>query len=188
MKVLEALQGTITQAEFAQLVGVSEARVSQMLAEGALPRGASGHSWLLAYAERLREQAAGRASAEAGGLDLVQERAGLARSQREAQEMKNQVMRGEWAPIGLLEDVLAAAAAGVVDRFEQLDGALKKAAPDLPAAARDVVHKQIADARNEWIRATASLAAASLDQLLDDGDDTALEADLFPADSDALSA
>jgi len=133
-------------------------------------------------AERLREQAAGRMSADGGGLDLVQERAALARSQREAQEMKNAVARGEYAPIGLLSDVLGAASAGVVDRFDQLDGTLRKVCPDLPEAARVAVHQVIASARNEWIRATASLVEAHLEQFDDEADeaDQALDAEVVP--------
>ena len=78
MKVIPCLYAPISQAEFAALIGVSEARVSQLVSEGVIVRGDSGHEWLLAYCERLRDQAAGRASAGLGGLDLVQERAALA--------------------------------------------------------------------------------------------------------------
>ena len=95
MKAVAALGVGITQAEFAVIIGVSEAKVSQLVAEGVIQRGQIAHMWLLEYCERLREVAAGRASVEAGGLDLVQERAALARSQREAQEIKNAVARGE---------------------------------------------------------------------------------------------
>jgi phage terminase Nu1 subunit (DNA packaging protein) len=110
---------------------------------------------------------------DTGGLDLVQERAALAREQRIGQAMKNAVARGEFAPVGLLADVLAAASAGVVDRFEQLDGALRKACPDLPEAAREVVQKVIASARNEWIKSTETLAADTLDALAADDEEEA---------------
>jgi phage terminase Nu1 subunit (DNA packaging protein) len=160
----------VSQAEFAAMIGVSEARVSQLLSEGFIPRGGTAAEWLIAYCERLRDQAAGRMGSDVGGLDLVQERAALARSQREAQDIKNAVARGDFAPIGLLADVLAAAAAGVVDRFEQLDSALKKACPDLPEQARTVLQQVIASARNEWIRATASLVVAHLDATTIDDD------------------
>ena len=176
MKAVEALGVGITQAEFALLIGVSEAKVSQLVAEGVIKRGQIAHAWLLEYCERLREVAAGRASVEAGGLDLVQERAALARSQREAQEIKNAVARGQYAPIGLLADVLAMASSAVVDRFEQLEGALKKACPDLPEEAKATIQQVIANARNEWIRATETLIVAALDRLAaswdeDDGDE-----------------
>ena len=167
---------SITQAEFAALVGVSEAKASQLVGEGVIERGQTAHAWLLAYVERLREVAAGRASDEAGGLDLVQERARLARSQREAQDIKNAVARGEFAPIGLLADVLGMASSAVVDRFEQLEGALRKACPDLPDEAKATVQQVIANARNEWIRATEKLVVAEMDRLASDDDASEEEA------------
>lgn len=171
MKVVEAMGVGITQAEFAVVIGVSEAKVSQLIAEGVIERGHTAHAWLLAYCERLREVAAGRASGELGGLDLVQERAALARSQREAQEIKNAVARGEFAPIGLLADVLGMASSAVVDRFEQLEGALRKACPDLPDEAKATLQQVIANARNEWIRSTEKLVASELDRMSREADE-----------------
>lgn len=170
MKVTGALDVVISQADFADLIGVSEARVSQLVSEGVITRGETGREWLLAYCERLRDMAAGRMGAE-GGLDLVQERAALARSQRVAQELKNAVARSEYAPIGLLSDVLGAASSAVVDRFEQLDAALRKECPDLQETARMAIHKVITSARNEWIRSTASLVEAQLVELDAEADD-----------------
>ena len=128
--------------------------------------------------QRLRDQAAGRVGSEVGGLDLVQERAALAREQREAQAIKNAVARKEFAPVGLLADVLGMAASAVVDRFDQLEGALKKACPDLPDEAKTTVLRVIAAARNEWVRETAQLVAESLDEMLaaDEGEGDVLDA------------
>lgn len=172
MKILPYLAAPISQAEFAQIVGISEARVSTLISEGVLVKGDNAHGWLLGYCERLRDMAAGRHSA--GGLDLVQERAALARSQREAQDLKNAVARGEYAPIGLLADVLGQAASAVVDRMDQVEGDLRKACPDLPEDARVVVLRTLANARNEWIRSTAKLISDKMDQMadaLDEGED-----------------
>ncbi len=169
MKILPYLAAPISQAEFAQIVGISEARVSTLISEGVLVKGDSAHSWLLGYCERLRDMAAGRASV--GGLDLVQERAALARSQREAQELKNAVARGEFAPIGLLADVLGQAASAVVDRMDQVEGDLRKACPDLPEDARVVVLRTLANARNEWIRSTAKLVSDQVDGMTEDQED-----------------
>lgn len=155
-----------TQAVIGQLVGVSQQAISALVNDGKIPATGTVGAVLVAYCERLREQAAGRMGEEGGGLDLVQERAALARSQRIAQDLKNDIARGEYAPIGLLTDVLATAGAAVVDRFEQLDGALRKACPDLPDEARTTVMTVIASARNEWIRSTAQLVDRSLDELL----------------------
>lgn len=169
MKILPYLDAPISQAEFAQIVGISEARVSTLISEGVLVKGDSAHGWLLGYCERLRDMAAGRASL--GGLDLVQERAALARSQREAQDLKNAVARGEYAPIGLLADVLGQAASAVVDRMDQVEGDLRKACPDLPEDARVVVLRTLANARNEWIRSTAKLVSDQVDGMTEDQED-----------------
>lgn len=153
------------------MIGVSEARVSQLVSESVITRGDTAAEWLVAYCERLRDQAAGRIGADGmGALDLVQERAALAREQREGQAIKNAVARKEYAPVGLLADVLGQAASAVVDCFEQLEGTLKKACPDLPDEAKTTVLTVIAKARNQWITATDKLVSDSIDAMLaDDG-------------------
>lgn len=173
MKVVPLLDQVISQAEFAEMVGVSEARVSQMMGEGVLSKGDTAHQWLLAYSERLRDQAAGRAGSEAGGLDLVQERAALAREQRIAQALKNQVARGEYAPVGLLADVLGMASGAVVDRFDQLEGSLRKACPGIDEDVMTTVMQVVAGARNQWIRSTSKLIAEALEPVDDEDEEGA---------------
>jgi phage terminase Nu1 subunit (DNA packaging protein) len=163
------LRTTITQEDFGQLVGISQQRVGQLLVEGTLQREGTAAQWLLAYCERLREQAASR------DKDLTTERAALARSQRVGQDLKNAVAQAEYAPIGVLGDVLAAASAAVVDRFDALPAQLRKACPTLPLEAREVIGKTIASARNEWIRHTAELVVQRLDQLTEDDADMSAE-------------
>lgn len=164
------LSAHLTQEEFGRLVGISQPAVSGLLADGVLDREGTAGVWLRRYCQRLREQAAGRLGETDGGLDLVQERAALAREQRIAQALKNDVARGEYAPIGLLADVLGMASSAVVDRFDQLEGALRKACPDLPEDAKDTVMQVIASARNEWIRSTAKLVTEGLDAMAADDD------------------
>lgn len=171
MKVLPYLDAPISQAEFAQIIGVSEARVSQLVSEMVISRGDTAHGWLVSYCERLRDQAAGRAGSETGGLDLVQERAALAREQRIGQSIKNGVARKEYGPVGLLADVLGIASSAVVDRFDHLEGVLAKSCPDLPEDAKTAVLTVIADARNEWIKSTSKLVDAAVDELLLEVDD-----------------
>lgn len=160
--VAEQLQRPILQAEFGELVGISQQAVSNLVTSGILVAGAPAHTWLLAYCERLRTEAAGRASPVSD--ELNRERTALARSQREAQDLKNAVARGEYAPIGLLEDVLATASAAIADRLDGVEGLLRKVAPDLAEPARDAVLQAIASARNEWVRATSRLVAERLEQ------------------------
>ena len=155
------LSMSLTQAAFGRLVGISQPAVSDFVKVAALGPGVSAGDMLLAYCERLREQAAGRLG-ETMGLDLVQERAALAREQRECQAIKNAVARKEYAPVGLLADVLGQASSAVVDRFDQLEGALRKSCPDLPDEAKTTVQQVIAAARNEWIRSTERLAIEAI--------------------------
>lgn len=159
------MQGT--QTALAELVGVTQPTISNLMTEGKIPSDGTLGELLLAYCARLRDQAAGRLG-DTMGLDLVQERAALAREQREGQAIKNAVARREYAPIGLLSDVLGMASSAVVDRFDQLEGAMRKACPDLPDEAKDVIQRVIASARNEWIRATSTLVADSVDAMTDE--------------------
>lgn len=166
-----------TQASLAALVGVTQPTISKLMADGKIPAAGTLGELLLAYCQRLRDQAAGRLG-DSLGLDLVQERAALAREQREGQAIKNAVARKEYAPIGLLADVLGMASSAVVDRFDQLEGTLKKACPDLPDEAKTTVQQVIAEARNEWVRSTAKLVDDSLDAMLiedENQDDDAAE-------------
>jgi len=101
-------------------------------------------------------------------LTWCKERAALTREQRLGVEIKNAVLRGEFAPITLLAEVLGVASQSVVERFEQLPGLLKKACPDLPDAAREQVMTALAGARNEWVRATESLVVVKLESTPDD--------------------
>lgn len=165
MKLSPLLDQVTSQADFAEMIGVSEARVSQMMSEGVIARGETAHQWLLAYSERLRDQAAGRMGDTAGGLDPAQESAALKRSQREGQEIKNAVARGEFAPAGLLADVLGMASGSVVDRFDQLEGTLRKACPEISDEVMGAVLGVVTSARNEWIRSTARLVDEYIDRL-----------------------
>lgn len=156
------LSAQATQASVAAVVGVSQQAISALVRDERLPMDGTVLDVVQAYCHRLREVAAGRAGAEAGGLDLVQERAALAREQRMGIAIKNAVARKEFAPVVLLGEVLATASQAVAERFDQLPGMLKRACPDLPEAARDQVMSAIAAARNEWVVRTAQLAAQRL--------------------------
>lgn len=163
------------QAVVAELVGVSKQAINQMISEGKLPEGGSTGGLVLSYCERLRDQAAGRLGSELGGLDLVQERAALAREQRLGIEIKNALARSEFAPVSLLSEVLATVSQAVVERFDQLPGVLEKSCPDLPSAARAQVMAALSAARNEWMRATESITLAKV-ETGDSQDDEVLDA------------
>lgn len=176
MTIQDYLSKPATQEALAELVGVTQPTISNLMAQGKLPREGTLGELVLAYCERLRDQAAGRLG-DTLGLDLVQERAALAREQRIGQAMKNAIARGEYAPIGALADVLGMASSAIVDRIDQLDGVLRKACPDLPEEARATVLQVIASARNEWIRSTVKLVTDDVQTMLEDGEDEPEQSD-----------
>lgn len=162
MKLIDIInQSTITQQEFAAIVGISEARVSQLATEGLMASGATAGAWLSAYCARLREQAAGRGSED--GARLQRERADLAKVQRERIELQNAVSRGEFAPIEILGDALSKAVVVMVTQLDQIDGLLAQTCPDLPDAARKAVLGCVAAARNQIATRGASLVMAAID-------------------------
>jgi hypothetical protein len=162
-----------TQETLGRLVGVTQPRISVMTTAGVIPDGAPLGEQLLAYCAHLRESAAGRATA--GPLDLAQERAALARSQREGVDLRNAIQRGDYAEVRLLEQLLAAAAQTVVDRFDHLPAQLLTACPELPQSAVDTLMSTIAQARNEWSRATARLVVEQVLAAEDEVDDAEVD-------------
>jgi phage terminase Nu1 subunit (DNA packaging protein) len=151
-----------TQQLLGDCVGISQPAVSGWYSEGRIPAGATLGEALRIMFHTLREQAAGRMGSEVGGLDLAQERAALAREQRLGLEIKNAVLRQEYAPIALLAEVLATASQAVAERFDHLPGTIKKACPSVSEQDRDQILMIVASARNEWVRQTAKLVATSI--------------------------
>ena len=170
------LDRPMTQAAFGALVGVSQQAVGSLVGRGVLDGSMSGQQMLHAYCSHLRETAAGRSSG--GDLDLVAERAMLAKVQRERIEMQNGVTRGELAPVVLIEEVLSKAGARIGGLFDAIPGAVKRRVPSLSSDEIGNIAKEIAKVRN--IAASMSLADLREDeedaalpeqQLIGEGDD-----------------
>lgn len=148
------LDAPILQVEFADLVGVSEAAVSQWLSEGVLERGGSARQWLQAYCARLREQAAGR---DPTG-ELTSERARVARETADKIAMENAVRRREHAPVGLLEVVLSHIARQIATRLDALVPQIKRRIPSIDPAALAMIEADLATCRE--LCASVNLADA----------------------------
>ncbi|AWV21725.1 Phage Terminase Small Subunit [Roseomonas mucosa] len=93
-----------TDAELAAHLDISDRLVRELRKKGVFPEVPRGGNDLdgcrTAYIRHLRERAAGRqGDADAGDLDLVQERARLAKEQADATAMRNAQARGEMVPI-----------------------------------------------------------------------------------------
>ncbi|WP_338618175.1 terminase small subunit [Pigmentiphaga sp. CHJ604] len=154
------LDKKITQARFAQLVGVTQPVISGLLLRGVLRSNDTAGNWLLAYCASLREVASGR-QPTGEKLDLDVQRARLAAAQAERIELENGVKRGDLAPATILEQVLAAAGSKVAAALDAIPSVLKLRLPMLSAADIAVVRTEIAKARN-------AVAALSLEEIEDE--------------------
>lgn len=155
--------------EVAAALGVNDRTVGDLVSRGILPDAPGRGQWDIAactraYIAHLREQAAGRAGD--GELDLVEERARLAKEQADRHEMENAVRRGE-----LLERAHVDAA--VIGAFARVRARLlaipSKLAPqvvqsDEPAEAEQMIRAAVCDA----LRELSSTNVADLS--IDDGD------------------
>lgn len=151
-----------TQAQFGELVGISQQAVSELLAKKIIAPDADAIAWLRSYVTHLREQAAGRG---ADGV-LATERGRLAREQADAQAMKNAVARKELAPVFLLEEVLARVGRQIAGKLEAIPVNLRRRYPDLTGPQLAAIEAEIIDARN--IASTVSLDSPDPDA--DDAD------------------
>lgn len=167
----------MTQAAFGQMVGVSQAAVSQLVSRGVLTPDAVGSVWLVEYCSHLREQAAGRAAE--GGLDLATERARVAKEQADKLAMQNAVTRKELAPTYLLEDLLAKAGARVGAILETIPGMVKRRMPGLGAVDVAAIKAEVDKARN-------MVAHLSLSDIEQTEDDTGADDDDIDDDSGAV--
>ncbi|WP_211160133.1 terminase small subunit [Aromatoleum aromaticum] len=138
--------------------------MSDLLARGVLTADGSGGQWLHDYCAHLREIAAGRATN--GDLDLAGERARLAKEQADKVAMQNAVTRGELAPVGLIEEVLAKAGARAAKILDTIPGTIRRREPSLSADTIATIARDIAKVRN--IAASVSLADLREDDQADD--------------------
>jgi phage terminase Nu1 subunit (DNA packaging protein) len=113
---------------------------------GVIPDDAPVGVQLAALFGHLREQAAGRASA--GELDLVSERARLAKEQADRVAMENARMRRELAPVALLETVLAQIGRQIAGILEAVPVTLRRRAKSLTTEDLELINAELVKARN----------------------------------------
>jgi len=159
--VLDALDNSITQREFAELIGVSEPAVSGLVKRGVLMPERTAAEWVLAYCEHLREQAAGRS------VELSTERAGLAKEQKLRARIAKLKELGEWAPIENLTLVLSRVTAQIASAFDAIPGALKRAYPELTAEQLNLIRGELGNARNLLVSIGKEAVADAASRLVD---------------------
>lgn len=154
-----------TQQGFGDVVGIGQSAVSELLSRGFLRPGGTIGEWVIDYCAHLREVAAGRVGS--GELDLVTERARLAKEQADKVAMQNAVTRGELTPTIALEEVLTGAAAKIAGILDAIPGMIRRRVPQLSAADIETIAGEVAKARN-------TVAGMSLKDLVaESGDESA---------------
>lgn len=123
-----------TQIEIAQHLDLSTRQIRELQSAGVFTKGATLDEARLAYIRRLREQAAGRAATN--GLDLISERARLAKMQADKLEIELAAKRGDL--ISLIE---------AIKGWSDLVNAFRQKMLTLPIRASESI-PGIADRRN----------------------------------------
>ncbi|MES2346370.1 MAG: hypothetical protein V4641_02250 [Pseudomonadota bacterium] len=163
------LDAPCLQVDFAKLVGISQPAVSELLTRGTIKANQPARVWLLAYTAQLREQAAGRG---ADG-ELAANRAAESATRNEMLQIKLKKMRGEYAGVDVISQVLAHIGTLVASKLEPLPARIKMVCPQLTPDQLKAIETVITEARN--VAASASLATLE-DANKDDDMDTAVVA------------
>lgn len=146
----------VTAVELGEWLGLSDRSVRDLAEEGFAVRVARGRydlrASIRAYVEHLREVAAGRASADgAKGLDLVEQRARLAKEQADGQAMKNARDRGLLLPRDEVNAAVQSAFARVRARLLAIPAKAAplvfgaRAAVEIKDKLTDLVHEALAE-------------------------------------------
>lgn len=147
------LETPCTQAAFGELVGISQQAVSDLVSREVIQPGDTAGQWLLAYCAHLREQAAGRG---ADG-ELAYQRSELARVSRERAEIKLALERRQYAPVALLEQVLATVGRSIVGVLEPLHVNLHRQCPALTAEDLKLIQMEISRACDVAVQASLAM-------------------------------
>ncbi len=145
----------VPTAVVCEWLGITAQALSDLAKRGVLPK-AGRDKWDLravvsAYTQHTREIAAGRKADADQALDLVQERALLARAQREFQDMRNAEKAGQLLPRTVVDQA-------VTDAFTRVRSALLRVpvkaasrpqAMQNPTGIRTVLDRLVRDALDE---------------------------------------
>jgi terminase small subunit / prophage DNA-packing protein len=152
------LDRVLTQAEFGELVGITQQAVSDLARRGVLKPNVTGLAWLRAYCSHLREEAAGRAGV------LADASAALKNVQREEVELRVALKRREAAPVSVIALVLAKVGRQCAGILDGLIPAIRRRWPSVTAEQLKFIDAEVARVRN-------LMASVSIDDLKPDDKD-----------------
>jgi phage terminase Nu1 subunit (DNA packaging protein) len=158
---MTALNTTCTQAQFGEVVGVGQSAVSDLLTRGVIQPGQTAGQWLIDYCAHLREQAAGRG---ADG-ELAFQRSEFARVSRERAEIKLALERKEYAPVALIEQVLATVGRSIAGVLEPLHVNLHKLCPALTPEDIKIIQLEVSKACDIAVGVSLSILEVTEDEV-----------------------
>ncbi|HQT86257.1 MULTISPECIES: hypothetical protein [Acidiphilium] len=154
-----------TQTEVATHLGISQQAVAKLVDMGIFPRtprrGLDLDQCRVAYLGRLREEAAGRAAQGDGEeLDLVTERARLAKEQADRIAMENDLTRRDVVRIEDVVKIVSPLLANVRTRLLAIPAecAVALAGAKSPAAAEAIVMRIVVDALTDLASGTTAIS------------------------------
>lgn len=147
-----------TQSEIAERIDLSTRQVQRLLKNGILPgpRGSAGYSLddcTKAYINHLRSQA-NRSRAESDidperdAYDVDYERALLIQSQRRLNELKEEQIRRESAPVELIAWTLNKVGTQIVSILDAIPLKVKRRIPQLNASQIELIKREVVSAQN----------------------------------------
>lgn len=156
-----------TQDEVAQRIDLSTRQVQRLLKTGVLPgpRGSAGYSLddcTKAYINHLRSQAKRNRSEadtdpERDAYDVDYERALLIQSQRRLNELKEEQIRKETAPVELIAWTLNKVGSQIVSILDAIPMKVKRRIPNLNSSQIELIKREVISAQNTAAKITVNL-------------------------------
>lgn len=154
----------MTQSEFADLVGVTQQAVSDLVKRGVLRPNLTAATWLREYCAHLREEAAGRAGT------LADASAALKIAQRQEVELRLAIKRRQYVPLEVLQMVIGRGARKAVSALAGLPPKIHRRWPTVQPDQMALIEEEIARARN-------AIASMSIEDALKELDGKTTEAE-----------
>lgn len=154
------LNSVPTQQQVADVLGISQPKVSELYKRRVLRQGMTLLECVHAYCANLREVAAGRVAV--GDINLVTERARLASEQADRVAMLNGERRREIVPLGWVSAVIARQCRQIASIFDAIVPNLRRIDGNLTAIDLEYIEREVTRARN--LAAQIDLRDADLDE------------------------
>jgi phage terminase Nu1 subunit (DNA packaging protein) len=145
----------LNQTELAEVTGADLATISRLVSDGHVSLTDDWREQLRQLYRHWSEQAAGRRGN--GPLDIVQERANLARQQADKTNFQLRKARSEFVPVSLMFETLGYHGSAVKNHLMRVPHMMKSMFPDLPikvvVALDDEVRRTLTDLGHHWLAA-----------------------------------